>query len=150
VAIWVAAILLIAAVALFVAAPLSDDVLGRRSPSSNAGLERRAHDHALAVQALRDLEFDHAMGKLDADDYRALRERLESRALATMGGPEKARRQSPLDQVAAVAAASQSVAPARTITVNFCPQCGTKTGSAYNFCANCGAAIAVTATAGGK
>ena len=82
--IWVAAILLIIAVALFVAAPLSDPLFGGRRSSISAESERREHEHGLAIQALRDLEFDHAMGKLDAGDYRVLRERLEIRALAAM------------------------------------------------------------------
>jgi hypothetical protein len=77
VVIWVAAILLIIAVALFIAAPLIDPVLGSRRSVISAESERREHEHALSIQALRDLEFDHAMGKLDAADYRVLRERLE-------------------------------------------------------------------------
>jgi cytochrome c-type biogenesis protein CcmI len=147
VAIWLAAILLIAAVALFIAAPLSDNVLGGRSAASNAELKRREHEHALAVQALRDLEFDHAMGKLDARDYQVLRERLEIRALAAMGEVEKTHCEPPQDHIAPIAAWSQSSAAAQAAIVNFCPQCGTRIGAAHNFCANCGAALAVAATA---
>ena len=145
--IWVAAILLITAVGLFVAAPLSDNVFGGRGSTSSPDSERRDHEHSLAVQALRELEFDHAMGKLDADDYRALKEKLEHRALAAMGKREEAPRQFSLDRTAPVAARSQSIAPARTIVVNFCPQCGTRIGRAHNFCANCGTPLAVTAVA---
>ena len=144
--IWVAAILLIIAVALFVAAPLSDPLFGGRRSSISAESERREHEHGLAIQALRDLEFDHAMGKLDACDYRVLRERLETRALAAMGGREKMPRYSSMDGVAPVVISSQSVGVARTATVNFCPRCGTRIGLAHNFCANCGAVLAITAT----
>jgi len=139
VAIWITAILLIAAVALFIAAPLSDDAFGGRSAVGDAAMERREHQHALALQALRDLEFDYAMGKLDADDYRGLREKLENRALAAMSGQETTRRQPLLDR-AAPAGVSQPNAPARAVG-NFCTQCGKTTGSARNFCANCGAAF---------
>lgn len=145
--IWTAAILLIIAVALFIAAPLSDHVIAGRSSAISTELERREHEHALAVQALRELEFDQAMGKLDAGDYRALRERLENRALAAMSGWEKAPRQRPADHVAPAAAEPQPIAPTRTVTVNFCPQCGTRISRAHNFCANCGASLAVTSIA---
>jgi cytochrome c-type biogenesis protein CcmH/NrfG len=140
VVIWVAAILLITAVALFVAAPLSDDVFGREnSDRSPAG--QGDHEHSLAVQGLRDLEFDYAMGKLDPDDYRELRARLETRALATMGRFERSVPQSPLK----AAMTSESIVAAGTVSVKFCQQCGTGTSAANNFCSNCGAALQVTA-----
>jgi cytochrome c-type biogenesis protein CcmI len=136
VVIWVAAILLIIAVGLFIAAPLSDHVLAGRGSALSAESKWREHEHALAVQALRELEFDQAMGKLDASDYRALRERLENRALAAMSEREKTPRQS-----------FDRVAPTRTVTVNFCHQCGTRIGRAHSFCANCGERLAVTSIA---
>src|SRR5262249_3713010 len=80
---------MIAAIALFVAAPLTDhDTIGGTSATDEQS-GHREHEHALTVQALRELEFDYAMGKLDANDYRMLRGRLETRALAAMAGWEK-------------------------------------------------------------
>ena len=145
--IWLAAILLIAAVALFIAAPLTDHVGGGRNSATGAESERREHEHALALQALRELEFDHAMGKLDSGDYRILKERLENRALAAMNERQKASRQSPPDSATPVAARSAAIGSTRTATVNFCPQCGTEAGPTHKFCANCGAALLVAATA---
>jgi cytochrome c-type biogenesis protein CcmI len=147
VVIWVAAILLITAVGLFIAAPLSGPVFAGRSSAISAESERRRHEHALAVQALRELEFDQAMGKLGAGDYHELRERLENRALAAMDGREKAPRQLAGDLVPSVAPWPQLMRPARTVTVNFCAQCGARAVSAHNFCVNCGAALAVTLAA---
>ena len=144
--IWIAAILLIAAVALFVAAPLSDYVSNRSTPATGADSQRREHDHALAVQALRELEFDHAMGKLDADDYHALKQRLEIRALTAMGERKKTPGGSSADRVEPVAPSSQPIVAARTIGVSFCSQCGTRLAQAHNFCPNCGAGRTVTAT----
>ena len=144
--IWIAAILLITAVALFVAAPLSDRVSKRSAPATGAESQRRAHDHALAVQALRDLEFDHAMGKLDADDYHALRQRLEIRALTAMGEREKTPGALSADRVAPVVRSSQSIAAALSVIANFCFQCGNRLAQAHNFCPNCGAGRTVTAT----
>ncbi len=146
--IWIASILLITAVGLFIAAPLFDQVFaGRRSAPSDES-EQLEHEYALALQALRELEFDHAMGKLDAGDYRTLRERLEKRALAAMGEREKTRRQQPMDYAAPTAAWSQPITPARTVTMHFCPQCGTRISRAHHFCANCGVALALPSSAG--
>jgi cytochrome c-type biogenesis protein CcmI len=144
VVIWVAAILLICAVALFIAAPLSDPFDGSNSVSG-ATPEQSRHDHALAVQALRELEFDHAMGKLDDGDYRVLRQRLEIRALAAMGGDEKQRDQLSTDQLVPVPASSTTSAAARAMAMSFCAQCGTRLDRAHNFCPNCGAARLLTA-----
>jgi cytochrome c-type biogenesis protein CcmI len=136
--IWIAAILLIAAVALFVGAPLADDefysVRGAADPSAES--KGRAHEHALAIQALRELEFDRATGKLDADDYRALREALETRALVTMTDLDDTR---PTTSAFATAP-PVSNAVTRAVIMRFCPQCGMSDASTHNFCPNCGGA----------
>ncbi len=137
---------MVTAVGLFIAAPLSDQVFARRRSGLSAGSEQREHEYALALQALRELEFDHAMGKLDASDYHTLRERLEKRALAAMGGWDKTPQPRPIAPTVQMAR-SQSNVPARTVTMCFCPQCGTRIGRAHNFCANCGAAITLTLAA---
>ena len=141
--IWLAAILLITAVGLFVAAPLSDRPLNRKG-FINIKDERNQHDHALAVQALRELEFDRAMGKLDADDYRQLSEKLEKRALAAMGARRV--RESLSGEVAPYAGLV-SIAANQAGAVNSCPHCSARVGRAYSFCANCGHALAPNVTA---
>jgi hypothetical protein len=89
---YLAAILIVAAVALFVAAPLSGGFpRRRRSTSLQLDLERLEHERGLAVQGLRELEFDHEMGKLDEVDYRDLQRALEDRALSAMTAIERAR-----------------------------------------------------------
>jgi hypothetical protein len=89
---YVAAILIVAAVALFVAAPLSGGFPRRRGATSRElDLERLEHERGMAVQGLRELEFDHEMGKLDETDYRDLKRSLEDRALASMSALERLR-----------------------------------------------------------
>jgi cytochrome c-type biogenesis protein CcmI len=140
--IYVAAVLIVAGVALFVAAPLSGGILHRgRRGGSNPELERLRHDRALAVQGLRELEFDREMGKLNEADYQGLRTELENRALAAMNAIEKIGERSGRDgrtalrrQRAGKAAAAQAI-PQR---INFCPQCGSPAGASHNFCAQCG------------
>ena len=87
---YLAAILIVAAVALFVAAPLSGGFPRRRGANSRElELERLEHERGLAVQGLRELAFDHEMGKLDELDYRDLKRSLEDRALAAMSAVER-------------------------------------------------------------
>jgi cytochrome c-type biogenesis protein CcmI len=147
VTIWLASILLIAAVALFIAAPLSDQVLTGRRSARSADSEQREHEYALALQALRELEFDHAMGKLDEGDYHSLKARLEKRALAAMSGREEMMRPRLTEQAVGAAAPPQPMVPDRAIAVRFCPECGARNGRAYNFCADCGATLDLPAAA---
>jgi cytochrome c-type biogenesis protein CcmI len=145
VVIWLAAILLIAAVALFVSAPLSDLETTGTGPAIDEESGRRAHEHAIAIQALRELEFDHAMGKLDSSDYAVLRERLERRALAAMAGWEKPPGPPSPVPVVTIPPSSAPVAATPWITAKFCSQCGTKTEQMHNSCPHCGAPFAATA-----
>jgi len=138
---WIAAILLIAAVALFVAAPLADYAFSGIIPANQAESELREHEHTLAVQGLRELEFDHAMGKLDAGDYQTLRQRLVNRALASMDR-EKTFRQLSADPPDLKGDASPPTVAAHSRIMNFCPQCGTKIAQPHNFCPDCGAVVA--------
>src|SRR6202050_1908248 len=77
-------------VALYGAAPLSGGLVGR-SKKGREELERDhwEHEHALAVQGLRELEFDREMGKLSDTDYESLRASLQTRALEAMTAIEK-------------------------------------------------------------
>ena len=86
----IAAALIVAGVALFVAAPLGVGLLGARAKSAGElRVERHEHEHALAVQGLRELEFDREMGKLSEADYESLHKVLEDRALTAMAAVEK-------------------------------------------------------------
>jgi hypothetical protein len=156
---YVAAILIVAAVALFVAAPLSGGFPRRRGfTGRELDLERLEHERSLAVQGLRELEFDHEMGKLDEVDYRDLKRSLADRALSAMSAierlhnaPRAARPGSatvaappPLLRTSAFGGATAVVLP----NVNFCPQCGVPVGAGHNFCAACGASLNVAAARG--
>lgn len=156
---WLAALLLVAAVALFVAAPLTGGLLRRRPASTDeVALERLEHERALAVQGLRELEFDHAMGKVDETDFVTLHAKLQARALNAMSSLEQARREdrgAPLRLASSRAratppSASQAASVARASRIRFCPQCGSATGSGYNFCAECGTSLASGMRAAGQ
>lgn len=148
---WVAALMLVAAVALFVAAPLTEGFFRRRSRGGDElALEQLEHDRTLAVQGLRELEFDHEMGKIDEADYANLRATLEARALAAMSAMERARRD---DHGVTLRLASRrmrsndratpaGLSVAAAARVKFCPQCGAAVGTGYSFCSECGTALA--------
>ncbi len=87
-----AAALIVAGVALFVAAPLGIGLVGARAKSAGQlQVERHEHERALAVQGLRELEFDREMGKLSDADYDSMHQALEDRALTAMAAIEKIR-----------------------------------------------------------
>jgi hypothetical protein len=160
-AVMIAAALIVAGVALFVAAPLAAGLGRRRGKSAGeAGLERLAHERGLAVQGLRELEFDREMGKLSDADYAALKGALENRALKAMQETDQLRdelRKSSLSIAPAPAPeavkrpAEQQPPPVvvlrpetRPPNVLFCPQCGTRTLNDARFCAECGTALKPT------
>ena len=90
-----AAALIVAGVALFVAAPLGIGLVGARAKSAGElQVERHEHECALAVQGLRELEFDREMGKLSDTDYESMHKTLEDRALTAMAAVENIRMQS--------------------------------------------------------
>lgn len=163
--IYLAAAMIVAGVALFVAAPLAGGLLpSRRKRFDKDDLDaiRLEHERGLAVQALRDLEFDREMGKLSDADYEALRSTLENRALGAMQSIEQLKDKIGAAQVAAVpafrpalhvepprraepprAAQFPSFGVTRTSAatprgVRFCPQCGTRTITDARYCSECG------------
>jgi len=77
-------LLLAASVALFVAAPLTEVFTARRRIGATADVARLEHERGLALAAIRELEFDHAMGKIADADFQTMRSRLEGRALTAM------------------------------------------------------------------
>jgi len=145
---YLAAFLIVAAVALFVAAPLTEGFLrGRRS--ANLELIRLQHARELALQGLRELEFDHEMGKLDASDYNGLKANLENHALAAMRGLEQLSQSTrpTLVRLASIRSGGAPQPQSNPRPFNFCPQCGSRVAAAHRFCPGCGTAL-VTITRG--
>jgi len=152
VTIYLAAILIVAGVALFVAAPLTGESLWRRPGRRSVEAERLEHEQELAMQGLRELEFDREMDKLSAADYGTLKAPLEERALAAMGALERLR-----NEPAPGAPSTPVVRPLRPLAtapgarqVRFCPECGSAIGGSHKFCGGCGAPLAALRRAGGE
>ena len=126
-------ILLILAVAAAIALPLA-----RRPTSDIVTAVRRSektevlvHEKDIALLAIKEAEFDHAMGKLSEDDYAILRGEYEQRALAALSAldrlPKDRSDQSRPDDLTP----GDRPAP-------FCASCGHAFRSDDRFCASCG------------
>lgn len=168
---YLAAVLIVASVALFVAAPLGGGLLAARRAGRDATeAERLEHERGLAMQGLRELEFDREMGKLSDADYAALREGLMARALGASAAlerlhaaitpagapapcaastPEAAVARPRLVRAASAAGPTPAVAPAAFSRIHFCPQCGVEV-AAGKFCSECGAPLSVSARAAAR
>ncbi len=120
-AVWSATFLLLAAVALFVAAPLADGLRRAQREGEAPNREQLRRQQGLATAALRELDFDRALGKVDAADYAALHAALEARALTAMRALEPS--------------------AARANQQGRCCACGAALRSGANYCIACGAAL---------
>jgi hypothetical protein len=136
---YVASILMIAGVALFVAAPLITGERQRERAQANRELARAVHQRALTVQALRELEFDREMNKMSEVDCAQLRRTLEALALAAMVEIERFQAAAAKPRVAASRPKARVARPARAI--RFCPACGTRVPEKANFCGECGVSL---------
>jgi hypothetical protein len=148
--IYLGLVLIIVGVALFVAAPLFESARRAREDRLELERSRLEHERALAVQGLRELEFDREMRKLSDQDWAELKQNLEARALRAMAALEK------LDKDAAARGAAGrkrvtrigEAAGSGGQAVRFCPTCGKPLSGKVNFCAQCGAAVALREISG--
>ena len=127
-------------------------MIGERT---RAALER---EKMLALRAIKELEFDHAMGKVAEGDFVEIRDRLRPRALRLMrqlDGADAYRqaierdlasRVPPAPRAAAPSAPGPVVAPAAESGVaRFCTQCGAPAEADARFCGMCGRALHASA-----
>lgn len=96
-----------------------------------------------AIEALRDLELEYRTGKVQEEEYRATRARLERAALdardAAARGPAKAPAPEPRAPAAAGKASVPGKAPA---TPRPCPECAASLTGDEAFCPTCGIGLA--------
>ena len=114
----------VAIVALFVGWPLIQARRGAEpgDASDALPLERQKRE---AMAAIKDAEFDRAMGKLSDVDFAQITQRYREQALTAMAALEA-------DSVPAGGGKSR---------LAFCPQCGTKLLPRANFCGSCGTSL---------
>ncbi len=131
-----AMLVLIGVVGVIVLPPLF-----RRSgsaPARGATVAEQTRQRDRAADVLRELEFDHATGKLADDDYRTLRARYETVAAAAVGAaapaPLRPRADGPRDRLEAEILAARRAR-------RFCAGCGTALPRAARYCPACGATV---------
>lgn len=121
--------LMIAALAVAVSFPLfvhaSPERLRSISEDVTERLEREKH---VALLAIKEADFDRAMGKLSDTDYNNLREVYEDRALSAISALDKD------------ASGEATPAAQRSPADTFCTACGDRFAEDHRFCAACGCA----------
>ncbi|MBW3534679.1 MAG: c-type cytochrome biogenesis protein CcmI [Gemmatimonadetes bacterium] len=135
---FVGAALLAGAVVLFLLHPMitgeSAPMEGEEDEMTEAESRRR-----VKLRALRDVEYDHATGKLDDDDYESLKRELSAEALAALEA-EKAERadRDPASLEDEIARVREGLRSGLT-----CARCGHLNAADSRFCAHCGTRLAV-------
>ena len=117
---------------------------------TRAALER---DKMLTLRAIKELEFDRAMGKIADGDFDVMRDLLRARALrliTQLDGAAAYRDMIERDvaerlPAARPAALAQTQPAARAVARPGCTECGATNESDARFCKRCGRALQVTA-----
>ena len=147
------AVLLAAGTVYFVLLPIFRPV----TPSVSEGDEGEGEDseedqspRAVALRALKEIEFDRATGKLSDADYDALQHQYTALAVEALrvtegagvrvsgAGHVKADTQHPTPDTAV---ACPVHGPPLQPGARFCAECGRRLSSAHGFCSRCGAAL---------
>ncbi|MHB1326698.1 MAG: double zinc ribbon domain-containing protein [Gemmatimonadales bacterium] len=86
-----------------------------------------------ALLALKDLDFDHATGKISEDDYAAMKGQFTSDALAAL----RSEQVDPVEQLVAARRAVLEGVPAGLS----CPTCGPRSEPDARYCSDCGVSL---------
>lgn len=119
-------------------APLTDD---GEDPADDMSPQ------AVALRALKEIEFDRATGKLSDQDYDQLKTKYTAEALAAMRGERPSsvvRRTSELHADARRTthdARCPDHGPRAEKDAQFCSECGRRLGRAPGYCVRCGTAL---------
>jgi hypothetical protein len=136
---WISCVILTLAAALYVLRPLfgatAPDGDERTAPAETTGDYLRARKAAL-YRNIKDLEFEHRMGRLDAADFQRLETAYKGEAVEILQKLDRHR----LDEQTANAVASGTKSKHGRKT-GFCPDCGAKVIPGKKFCADCGARL---------
>lgn len=128
-------IALTALVAFLVARPL----LTRAVPPRRAGpADELTAEYETVLAALRDLDTDHATGKIAVEDYEPQRAALTARGVALLRQMDETTAADPAEDEIEAAVRARRAVPA---AAGFCHQCGAPRLADDRFCAKCGATL---------
>lgn len=101
---------------------------------------RLVEEREALLDAIRELDFDYRMGKVEDEDYRETRSRYENRAVELMRAIEDAAGPAPgiEDRI------EKEIAALRNRDTVTCAGCGCETPEGARFCPQCGKGLAVS------
>jgi hypothetical protein len=127
--------------------PLMGGTAGRRTGETTPevefeDIEESASPKIQALLALKEIEFDHATGKLSDSDYDELKAKYSKRALEAIEAEEHGELAPGADAGGAVSdAAEELVRMAAEGKLAMCPTCGPRPEADAAFCSDCGARL---------
>lgn len=134
---YVGVALVAAAVVLFILQPVVKGIHASLDRDDDELTETEARKR-VALLALRDVEYDFLAGKLDEQDYRALKSELTAEALAALEADEASKSGGADDaleaEIARIRAGLKEGTP--------CPSCAYTNSEGSRFCSACGHALA--------
>ena len=144
------AVVLAAVAIVFVLRPIfSPHTIAPDVDDAGADPDDDLSPRAVALRALKEIEFDRATGKLADADYDALKHRYTEDALQALRAGE------PAAPPAAPARSAAAISPAGSLAARSCPthgprperdavfcsECGRRLEGAHGFCSRCGSAM---------
>ncbi len=143
-------VLLAAGAVFFVLRPIFHLPVAGRGTGDGGGVDEGEDPdddlspRAVALRALKEIEFDRATGKLSDADYDAMKRKYTAEALAAL----RAGSAEPPSVVASArppVAVPQPICPSHGPRLEpdalFCSECGRRLGSAPGYCARCGSSL---------
>ncbi len=130
--------MLVAAVPIVIK-PLLNNKLKEPSIQASTDLDNLRDRHSELLLALRDLDFDHQIGKVTIEDYVALRESLLVQAATAIEAQEKQDAEQDARLEEAIRLRREKQSSART-----CRNCGATLEVSDRFCRACGNPIETT------
>jgi hypothetical protein len=128
--------LITAAILLFILQPVVKGLHASLEREDDELTETEARKR-VALLALRDVEYDFLAGKLDEEDYRAMKSQLTAEALAALEADEAARSgEGPAGESDIEAEIARIRADMRSGLV--CGECGFSNDAGSRFCSSCG------------
>ena len=121
---------------------------GQREVETDDQDEEDLSPRAVALRALREIEFDRATGKLSDSDYQQLYQKYTAEALAAMraekvdtGEAKRERAPAPIPIARPSVAACDVHGQRPEKGAEFCSECGRRLGKKPGYCSRCGEAL---------